>query len=421
MRKAKMSGTGLTLSAELRRLVELLAGDLPAQVESMLRAERSSIADYASITDASTRRDVYDATTTQGRIWYQCLLAGRPPTTAELEPFTEFGRRRLRQGFDLPSLLHAIRIASIELWSVLIAKARRSARVRDELLLQVSPFLLQHFDLTSRAVTQGYIAEGQQRARWREQLKDELGNLLFSRPDDLAGFRELLRALDLDAAAPYAALAIRLQEQVPGAADAAAGHDELQHRIAKVLGLPETAFFSRLRHGHLLLWLRAETGELLIEQEQRLATLAAKLGGKNHGLGAIALGLPASGPGGWRESADQALQALELGRHLGSAGRVWRYAELALDDAVRTSRGPVRYLESLIERLAAESSLLETLDAFFRNRQHRKACAAELGIHINTLAYRLERIETLLGARLDDASWLARLYAALRLRPPPRH
>src|SRR6202012_826632 len=115
-------------------------------------------------------------------------------------------------GFDLPSLLHAIRIASIELWSVLIARARRSRSVRAELLLQVSPFLLQHFDFTSQAVTRGYVEEGQQRARWREQLKDELGNLLFSRPDDLAGFRELLRALDLDAAAPYAALAIRLPE-----------------------------------------------------------------------------------------------------------------------------------------------------------------------------------------------------------------
>jgi len=42
--------------------------------------------------------------------------------------------------------------------------------------------------------------------------------------------------------------------------------------------------------------------------------------------------------------------------------------------------------------------------------------ASVLGIHPNTLNYRLDRIENILGARLDDASWVSKLDIAIKLR-----
>ncbi|MFG9101821.1 helix-turn-helix domain-containing protein, partial [Pseudomonas aeruginosa] len=48
-----------------------------------------------------------------------------------------------------------------------------------------------------------------------------------------------------------------------------------------------------------------------------------------------------------------------------------------------------------------------------RRRGHT---AKRLGIHPNTLDYRLGRVEELLGARLADADWVNRLDIALRLR-----
>ncbi len=42
--------------------------------------------------------------------------------------------------------------------------------------------------------------------------------------------------------------------------------------------------------------------------------------------------------------------------------------------------------------------------------------AGSLGIHPNTLNYRLDRIEALLDAKIDDPTWIARLFIALRLR-----
>lgn len=412
--RAAQQKTELRLSRPLRKYIERLAADTQSQVVRMMAAEREAIGRYASIRDQHLAQDVQEVTAAHARVWYQSLLAGRMPGAAELEPFAEAGRRRVHQGFDLPSLLHAVRLAAMVLWNTLLNATRENPAVRNELLFKVSPFLLQHFDLFSQALSRGFIGEGQQRARWRERLQNELCDLLFSRPDDLPRFRELARALDLDAAAAHAALALRL-ERGPAAQEEAADAEALLQKAAPLLGIAASAMVTTFRYGLLLLWLPAQHGEPLVTQEQHLAQQAARLTGARLGVSAVGIGLPAAGPAGWRESAEQALQALELGRSLGLSEPVQRYAGLALDDAVRGSRGVTRYLASLLERLAAEPALMETLDAFFRHRQHRKACAGELGIHINTLAYRLDRIETLLGAQLDDPSWLARLHAAVRL------
>ncbi|WP_232437170.1 helix-turn-helix domain-containing protein [Burkholderia ubonensis] len=42
--------------------------------------------------------------------------------------------------------------------------------------------------------------------------------------------------------------------------------------------------------------------------------------------------------------------------------------------------------------------------------------AAALGVHPETLDHRLERIENILGARLDHTAWIAKLEIALKLK-----
>ena len=76
----------------------------------------------------------------------------------------------------------------------------------------------------------------------------------------------------------------------------------------------------------------------------------------------------------------------------------------------------LRYLESLIERLSHEPDLLKTLECYLEQFQKRKPTALALGIHPNTLNYRLERIQEIAGGSLEDPAWLAKLYVAIRLR-----
>lgn len=57
--------------------------------------------------------------------------------------------------------------------------------------------------------------------------------------------------------------------------------------------------------------------------------------------------------------------------------------------------------------------LRATLEAYLRGRD-LAGLAEELGVHVNTLRYRLKRVEELLGASLTDPETLAKLWLATR-------
>jgi sugar diacid utilization regulator len=338
-----------------------------------------------------------------------------------LEPLVAFGRRRVHQGVSLPSLLQAFRTGSRVLWDVLLESANQSdepqrAPLLNELLFRVSPYILYHFDLMGRTIGQAYSEEQQQRARWRERLQHELCGVIFSHPDDSESFREHTLALGLDANAAHLAIAVRLGSQPKPRIAPEANLDKLMSSVKRVLSLERINVLHALRNGHLLLWVPMAAGESASESERRYATLCDALPGSGHDVVAIGIGLPDTGARGWRRSSEQALRALDLGHRIDANRAVQRYVEVALDDALHNTDSVVRYFDSLMERLAPEPQLLRTLQVFFEHRQHRKVVAGELNIHPNTLSYRLERIETILGARLDDIGWLSRLHAALRLR-----
>jgi DNA-binding PucR family transcriptional regulator len=60
--------------------------------------------------------------------------------------------------------------------------------------------------------------------------------------------------------------------------------------------------------------------------------------------------------------------------------------------------------------------LLETLEALSAARWVRRAAARQLKIHINSMTYRVERIESLTGLQLDDPETRVAISIALRAR-----
>jgi sugar diacid utilization regulator/putative methionine-R-sulfoxide reductase with GAF domain len=120
----------------------------------------------------------------------------------------------------------------------------------------------------------------------------------------------------------------------------------------------------------------------------------------------------------------EARQALRLSRRAGAQTRVTSYRSLgafrlllevqspeALRGFVSEVLGPLlKYAES------RETPLLETLDALVSARWVRRAAARVLGIHINSMTYRIERIETLTALSLDDPETRVAVAIALRAR-----
>jgi len=111
---------------------------------------------------------------------------------------------------------------------------------------------------------------------------------------------------------------------------------------------------------------------------------------------------------GLSRSYQDASLALELGRRLHGDNRVHCLDSLGVAAFVGVSdaRTQLDLAEHILRPLDAESELLRTLDAFFSENCSPSATAARLKIHRNTLAYRLDRITTLIDLNprtFDDA------------------
>ena len=120
-----------------------------------------------------------------------------------------------------------------------------------------------------------------------------------------------------------------------------------------------------------------------------------------------------------------ALRALRAGRHRTNhmvfeqfdfATRL--FASVDLEQMAESSRA---LLGPLIER----EPMLQTLRLYFQVAQNTNAAAATLGIHHNTLRYRLTKVEELLQIDLNDPSAIASIHLALTsldlVENPERH
>jgi len=150
------------------------------------------------------------------------------------------------------------------------------------------------------------------------------------------------------------------------------------------------------------------------------------LGGMAAGLGRerLAIGVGSRRAAGLRATLDEARHALQIGRAHGDQVSVIGHEELAshvlllsgLPEDVR-----VAYRDRLLGPLKAydalhRSDLEATLEAFLACSTSWTRCAELMHVHVNTLRYRIARIEELTGRSLADLETQVDLFLALRLR-----
>lgn len=412
------------LSPTLRQLVAQLRDDSPSLSARMLGTLRSTIAEYGALGD-TLAQDVYRAGIKNAELWYDALLAGGRPDEDNLRWIGRFSRRRHSQALSLPALLQAYRTGARVYMDAMLARVREQPVLADEVLFIVPPFLLYYSDLVSSTLSEAYFVEQSRELRWKQQLQARLGAAVLH----AAGpFDEAARALGIPVDQPHVALALRLAGLPPAGGDGTHALCERLHESLSGRAQDDAApVGGSLYRGHWVAWLPVVPGEPVDERERRLGEWARRLLGAFPELESSGLGLPGIGADGWRGSAEQALAAIELGRHLRRDDVAFRYSEFALDTLMRQSSEMAVLCGELIASISAEPHLLETLEAYFEHRQNHKVTAAALGIHRNTLLHRLGHIESILGASFDDMGWLSRLYLALRQRrighrlPPALH
>jgi len=142
------------------------------------------------------------------------------------------------------------------------------------------------------------------------------------------------------------------------------------------------------------------------------------------GTASVGIGNLANSVGELARSHLEARQALRLTRRAGGKGRVASYRSLGAFRLLLEVQSPDalrRFVDELLGTLlkyaqSRDTPLLETLEALSAARWVRRAAARQLGIHINSMSYRVERIQALTGLQLDDPETRVAISIALRAR-----
>ncbi len=131
----------------------------------------------------------------------------------------------------------------------------------------------------------------------------------------------------------------------------------------------------------------------------------------------VAFGLPQRGCDGFRRTHQEALHARRVVTLAGSDAPLAGFAELALDALLTTdideaTRFVSRQLGELMEQSGPRERIIETLETYLITGSLARA-SRQLGVHENTVAYRLRRAEEMLGHPIDEHQ--LELQSALRL------
>jgi purine catabolism regulator len=123
------------------------------------------------------------------------------------------------------------------------------------------------------------------------------------------------------------------------------------------------------------------------------------------------------------DSYTEAVRALRTARRASGPGQIASFAQLGLERLllscsetelrayVETTLGPLH----AYERSHPGANLTDTLRAFLAHNRTIAGTARALYVHYNTVRYRLERLEDLIGPFLDDPEQCLRLELALRV------
>ncbi|MEX3940679.1 PucR family transcriptional regulator [Paraburkholderia sp. BR10937] len=413
-----MAGTPLLITAprispRLREGLTALANDPHLPIERVY-ASLMKLEGYEALPPA-IRDDIFQSVEQLARLWFRLLLTGSQPAEPVNAEIEESARRRVHQSVPLQALLRATQIGAREVWQASVEVAGEEVHLARELALTVAPFLFEFFEGIAQTLAQAYVEEQLHRANWREANLYQLHAAIFHSPDDHASFIMAMSALGLDASVPRIAIALD--------AGFEALTSEIRRRESERYALAVSRHFRIEREtivhvwhrGRAIFWLPGQRGDLAAQSDLAASQCAQNLVNAEARLRAVGVGLLNEGAAGWAASANEAIRAVEVSLRCTNGARVARYSDIALEETVRTAGDVTRYLVSLIEQIRADSDLLATLTAFYANGRRRRPTADALGIHLNTLNYRLERIEKMLGASLDDAQWIARLDLALKL------
>lgn len=340
------------------------------------------------------------------------LVAHPQPTPRQLARWREEGERFSRMGVATERVLDGYLSLNWAIWEVVM----RQGDTPREIVLDFADRLLRGMDDAIAAISQGYVrVEVELAASHSHERRAVLEEILTAprhTPEDRARIRRHSERHGLAPDASYRLVLIYASKLSD--ADIEAAVDTLEksirvpashHRSRPGIRLPVVIEW----RGRVLVFAKAEwTGERRLRDA--LPTI----------LGDGCVAVDSGSVAGCEALSDTvadidyaASVAVSLGRSgwIGSPGELALETTFLLDDAL-VHAAVEQELGVLLADSRMGEELIETLEVYFGSRQNIREAARRLHLAPRTVAYRLERIETLLGQDLDGDVAM-RLSAAL--------
>ena len=369
---------------------------------AIFQALRTEIPAYGAIQDPELIKDVQTVSAAIVTIWLRAIKSGEIDED-DLAPIRSGARRRVRQGLDLQSVLKAYRVAIRVMWRELLLSPEWQSPELAPLLAALAEWALDFSDAMTTEVDTNYLDEQRRLAGEAELRRSALLELV------LAGRLEEAR-LELmpDLRRLHVVVVAEVSDDLPL---------ETLDRVGSVLERHAKAKLWTVRHKAVVAVLRRSPAEKREVTLQLLEDLVVSEPIVTH----VGIGGDSGGPDATASSYAEAHDALRIGRALfGDSRRVHDFTALGqYGFALREPVAARRWADSVLAERATgltKQWSLPTLESYLMQRGNLKLVARELGVHVNTVKYRLAILREHLGSRIDKGDVAVELLLALRLK-----
>jgi sugar diacid utilization regulator len=334
------------------------------------------------------------------------LARGHAPTREEFGRAIELGATRALQGIPLDSVIRAFRAGERAMLDELL---NHLSELDTEEVRGSVDLLASTFDLLTQECITSYRQASDEMALHHERVEHDLvSDLAIGGDTDAAHVEQQARLLGADPGQPHRAVALLCE---------AGSQPPTMLRVRNHV----LSNLSDLVEGKILFGAISGTGVLLVPGTLDDQPLLGALGRALHqrtlrdiavaGLGTMAPSLRTVA-----RSCRQAMSTAEVLHRHGSARVAGRWTDVLIDAALLQDRNLSDHLVATrIGQLRKHEHLLETLRTFLDCDLSQTRTARALTVHVNTVAYRLGRIQDI--TRKDPRRVYDAVELALALRP----
>jgi sugar diacid utilization regulator len=328
-----------------------------------------------------------------------------------VELFREQGAASARAGIPRAELLDRFLTTGWVLWDAICA----ADRFDEQTLASFGSWLLRGLDLVASAIAEGYIEADRElmarRTEARRAFLEEVLSAVAPDPAETAHLRRAAIRYGLDVDATFRVIVVAAD------ADDEAEHDRAD-RIAGLIGVAPAVLRNRtgIRLPEVLAWHRW----IIVLVPADWAGAARLRSALEHVLGAswtALVGPPVVGIGSLARSLARLTATLRAAERLGHQGWIQRPDDLAIEELLLVDPELLaavvgHELGPLLADHRMGDELIETVRVYLESGQNMRETARRMHLSNRTIAYRLERIENLLGRQLEGPT-IERLGVAL--------